>query len=74
MNETKDPQFKDFLKQALPPANVELQRDLWPTMLRRLDERSQEKAVPWFDWALLAVLVVCILAFPHYVPVLMYYL
>ena len=74
MNETNDAQVKDLLKQALRPANSELQRDLWPQMLRRLDKRSPAKAVPWFDWALLAVLVICILAFPHSILVLLYHL
>jgi len=74
MNETNDTLVKDILKQAFRPANTELQRDLWPGMLRRLDERSQKKAVPWLDWALLAVLVLSILAFPHSIPVFLYYL
>jgi hypothetical protein len=74
MNETNDTQVKDLLKQALRPANMELQRDLWPGMLRRLDERSQEKAVPWLDWALITVLVIGVLAFPHSIPIFLYYL
>ena len=74
MNKTNHTQVKDLLKQALRPADTELQRDLWPEMLRRLDERSQEKTVPWFDWTLITVLVIGILAFPYSIPVLLYYL
>ncbi len=74
MNETNDTQVKDLLKQALRPASPELQRDLWPQMLWRLDDRSPAKAVPWFDWALIAVLVICILTFPHSMPLLLYHL
>jgi hypothetical protein len=74
MNEMNDAEIKDLLKQSLHPAGPELQRDLWPQMLRCLDERSQAQAVPWFDWVLLGVLVICVLAFPHSIPVLLYHL
>jgi hypothetical protein len=74
MKETNDAQIKSLLKQALHPANPELQHDLWPQMLRRIDERSQGKTVPWFDWALLAVLVIYILTFPQSILVLLYHL
>jgi hypothetical protein len=74
MSETNDAQVQDLLKQALRRTSPELQRDLWPQMLRRLDERAPEKAVPWIDWALLAILVVFMLAFPYSIPVLLYHL
>ena len=74
MKATNDAQVKDLLKQAIRPASRELRRDLWPQMLRRLDERSQAKAVPWFDWALLAVPVISVLAFPQSILVLLYHL
>jgi hypothetical protein len=74
MSEMNDAQVKDLLKQALHPADSQLPRDLWPQMLRRLDECSPDKAVPWFDWALLIILAICILAFPHSIPVLLYHL
>jgi hypothetical protein len=74
MKEANDAQVKSLLKQALRPVSPELQRDLWPQMLRRIDERSPGKAVPWFDWALLAILVISILAFPQSILVLLYHL
>jgi hypothetical protein len=74
MKETYEKQVKDLLKQAFPAAGPDLQRDLWPQMLRRIDDRSGIKAVPWFDWALLAIVVICFLAFPHSIPVLLYHL
>lgn len=74
MNETNDEQVKELIKRALPPASRELQTDLWPRMLRRLDERSPAHAVAWFDWILLAVLTICVLSFPHSIPVLLYHL
>jgi hypothetical protein len=55
-------------------------------MLRRLDESSAHRswlaallspaalsAVPWFDWALLAVLVVGACVFPSSIPVWLYH-
>lgn len=68
--------IEQLLKQSLPPTNLqpraELQRDLWPTMLQRLDQRSL--AVPWFDWALLAAVVAGFVLFPSAIPVLLYHL
>ena len=62
-----------LLKQALPPAqNAELQHDLWPQMLRRLD--AQPLRVPWFDWALAAALAAALLFFPGAIPALLYQL
>jgi hypothetical protein len=74
MKDMNDAQVKDLLKQTLRPASTEPQRDLWPKMLQRLDKHSQVKAIPWFDWALLAILLMFILAFPHSIPVLLYHL
>ncbi|MGD0099636.1 MAG: hypothetical protein ABSC60_04740 [Acidobacteriota bacterium] len=74
MKETNDARFKSLLKQALRPISPELQRDLWPQMLRRIDERSPAKTVPWFDWALLAIVVISNLAFPHSILLLLYQL
>jgi hypothetical protein len=74
MKEANEERIKELLQQALRPASAPLPRDLWPQMLRRLDQRTPASAVPWFDWALLAVLAVCVLAFPHSITVLLYYL
>jgi hypothetical protein len=68
--------IEHLLKQSLPPTTSQpraiLERDLWPAMLRRLDQRSV--AVPWFDWALLGALVVGLVLFPNAIPVLLYHL
>jgi hypothetical protein len=74
MKKTNDEQIKDLLKQSLSPASADLQRDLWPQMLQRIDRRSSVNAVPWFDWALLAVLLIFFLIFPHSIPVFLYHL
>jgi hypothetical protein len=66
-------ELKALLKQVLPPAqSTDLQRDLWPQMLRRLD--AQPLRVPWFDWALAAALAAALLLFPGAIPALLYQL
>lgn len=72
MNNKQDEKIQTLLKQAMPPTDRELNRDLWPQMLRRLEQRTS--AVPWFDWALVALLVVGLLVSPHTIPVLLYHL
>ena len=82
MNEPKNKELQDLLKQGEPPINPELQRNLWPQMLRRLDEgsavapwsRATLTSIPWFDWALLAVLIVGIFLFPSSIPIWLYHL
>jgi hypothetical protein len=63
-----------LLRQALPRIKdqAELSYDLWPAMLRRLDQRSAP--VPWFDWVLMGGLAAVIVAFPAAIPMLLYYL
>jgi hypothetical protein len=72
MNEPRDQEIQTLLKQAIAPLNCDLERDLWPRMLQRLDERSA--AVPWFDWALLALLALWLCFSPQAIPVLLYHL
>jgi hypothetical protein len=76
MNEHDQERLKQLLKKSVPKldgqAGDEPRRDLWPAMLRRLEERPS--AVPWFDWALLAAVVVWLAFFPGAIPVLAYYL
>jgi hypothetical protein len=76
--------MKKLLQEALPPVGSDAgpERDLWPAMLRRLDERPDAAASPswawlngaWFDRALAAGLVVLVAFFPASIPVLLYYL
>lgn len=70
MSEQNDRGFREFLKRNVGPADQELRRDLWPQMLRRMDERSVR--VPWFDWALLGGVVALIAAFPATISMLLY--
>lgn len=74
MNQTNNEKLHLLLKKALPPvADAELQRDLWPLMLRRL-EAPRPLRVPWFDWALAVAPPVGLAFFPEMIPVLLYFL
>lgn len=73
MNQQDDKELRDLLKQTMAPvAQTELQRDLWPQMLQRLDRQPVQ--VPWFDWALAALLSAALLLFPGVIPALLYHL
>lgn len=72
MNDREMDELKSLLKEALPPVEEELRRDLWPSMLRRLDERTVH--VPWWDWLLLSAASLLILLFPGVLPALLYHL
>jgi len=67
-----------LLRVAMPRVEVDakLPRDLWPAMLRRMDEQSAPGAAafPWFDWALAGGLVAFAAIAPRTIPVILYYL
>ena len=67
-----------LLKSAIPRMDddADLSRDLWPAMLRRMDEPSTREvaSVPWFDWALAGGLVAFAAIAPRTIPVILYYL
>ncbi len=72
-NNENHQELKSLLQKAIPPVkDTELQRDLWPEMLRKLSE--QPLRVPWFDWALAAVAGAALLFFPGAIPALLYHL
>jgi hypothetical protein len=73
MNQKNDKDIQALLKQAIAPfRDTQLRRDLWPEMLKKLDE--QPVRVPWFDWALAALLSAALLLFPGTIPALLYHL
>jgi len=72
MNETDDLKLREFLKKGLRPANAELRRDLWPSMLGRMEK--DELRVPWFDWVLLGAMAACLVFVPQMIPMLLYHL
>ena len=73
MSESDDKELLDALKQSMTPIeNAELERDLWPRMLQRLDQR-QAVRISWFDWALVVLLGAACLLFPGVIPALAYH-
>jgi hypothetical protein len=76
MNEHDQERIEQLLRKSLPPVSArvdtEPRRDLWPAMLKRLEQRPT--AVPWWDWALLAAVAVWLVFFPEAIPVLFYHL
>ncbi len=70
--------LKKLLRQSLVPAgsDAEPARDLWPAVLRRLDERPATHSPRWvmLDWALLAGVGVFAAFSPGWIPVILYYL
>jgi hypothetical protein len=75
MNNGKNEQeIKELLKQAIPPVrDTDLGRDLWPRIHRKLEERPVF-TVPWFDWALAAILGAVLVFYPGSIPALLYHL
>lgn len=75
-NEANDKELEALLRRAIAPArDVELRRDLWPQMLRKLNEQpALAITVPWFDWALAAILGAVLIFFPGSIPALLYHL
>jgi hypothetical protein len=72
MNTRQEDRIRQCLKQTLAPMpDTEPARDLWPTLLHRLDARP---APPWFDWALAAGLALFVALFPAAIPLFLYYL
>jgi hypothetical protein len=73
MSELDDKELREMLKQSMAPTeNMELERDLWPRMLQRLDQQ-QVARIPWFDWALAGLLGAACLLFPGVIPALAYH-
>ena len=70
-------QLRKLLQDAIPPVGDKSScHDLWPQLLRRIEERSSRVSprVPWFDWALLGVAAAALLLFPALIPALLYHL
>jgi len=70
-------QLRKLLQDAIPPVGgSSSSHNLWPRMLRRIEEPSSRLSsrVPWFDWALLGVAAAALLLFPALIPALLYHL
>ncbi len=72
MTQRDEEQIRSLLKKAFPPVDTAPRRDLWPAVLRKLDEQSA--AMPWYDWALAVAVVGLFFWFPKFIPVLLYHL
>jgi hypothetical protein len=73
MNKQSDKEIKELLKRSITPVvDTELRRDLWPEMVKKISQ--QPVSVPWFDWALAAILSALVIAFPAAIPTLLYHL
>jgi hypothetical protein len=72
MTEQDDHQIREALQQSFPPVNTELNRDLWPAVLHKLD--ASPARVPWYDWALIGLSASVFLFFPQLILVLAYHL
>jgi hypothetical protein len=75
-NEEGNKELKELLKQAVAPVrDTELRHDLWPQMLRKLEEQLLPiHNVSWFDWALASLAAAALLFFPGIIPALFYHL
>ncbi len=73
MNESNDKKLAELLRKAMAPVGeAKLERDLWPRMLRKLDERAFR--LVWFEWALIALVAVWLILWPEVIPVFFYQL
>ena len=73
MNDQELGQVGKKLRAAFPPKlDVELNRDLWPDFLQKMQEPRVR--VPWFDWALAALATGVLIFFPGVIPALLYHL
>jgi hypothetical protein len=73
MNQLDDKQFKELIKAAIGPMGEQgPARDLWPAMLRKLDEPRIRFS--WFDWVLAALAVLLCILVPEALPGLLYHL
>ncbi|HET9407900.1 MAG TPA: hypothetical protein VFO39_11735 [Candidatus Sulfotelmatobacter sp.] len=85
MSDKEHEELQKLVKQSMSPVETELRYDLWPRMRQRLEDDAATRnwwsavfskrnltSVPWFDWAALAVMVVCVCVFPSWIPVWLY--
>jgi anti-sigma factor RsiW len=76
MNAHDEDRMKRLLQRAVPPVGErEPDRDLWPAVLRRMDQkptRTMLFRLPLIDWVLLAGLAAFAAFFPVSIPLLLY--
>ena len=73
MNRHENEKLETLLRTAIVPiGDSELEHDLWPQMLVRLQVGVAR--LPWFDWALAALMAAWILVDPQTILALLYQL
>lgn len=73
MNDREFQELGKKLRDAIPPLRrPELNRDLWPAMLQKMNEPRVR--VLWFDWLLAALAAAVLIFFPGAIPALLYHL
>ncbi|HKD13083.1 MAG TPA: hypothetical protein VKD65_03045 [Candidatus Angelobacter sp.] len=65
-------EIRAALKRAFAEPDTELRRDLWSSMLQRLE--TPRITVPWYDWALAACVVAVVILFPKFILFFAYHL
>jgi hypothetical protein len=73
MNDHDEAELRQRLKSAMPKADPELRRDLWPDVEKGL-RNTEQQSVPWFDWILLGAAAAGLISLPQIIPVLLYHL
>lgn len=68
----EEEEIRAALRAAFPPVDTELRRDLWPAMLRRMEQPAQK--IPWYDWALAGGLAGLTVLFPRLILFFAYHL
>lgn len=71
--ENHEEEVRAILQKAFPAEDTELRRDLWPAMLRRIEEQPAP-AIPWYDWALAAGALAIMVLFPKMALLFAYHL
>ena len=75
MNESEQDRIQRLLKSSLPRvSNTEPTRDLWPEMLRRIEEGDSAVRFGILDWVIAGLVAASVLVFPNLSPGLLYHL
>jgi hypothetical protein len=71
MKHLNDEQFGKFIRDAVGPVtDAEPSGDLWPRMLRKLDDSRPRFS--WFDWVLVSLAALLCLIVPEAIPGFLY--
>ncbi|MBV9301562.1 MAG: hypothetical protein JOY62_17205 [Acidobacteriaceae bacterium] len=77
MTEQNNRELRSLLKNAIPPVDPALPRDLWPDMVRKLKAPRSAvplRRLPWYDWALIASSASVLALFPKFILLFVFHL